>query len=53
MEVEREMGTTPKSADTSAPERIGKKQTDERRAMDADADLTAELEAEAQMHVIQ
>lgn len=41
MEIEREM------AGDSKPERIGKKQLDERRAADADADLMAELDQEA------
>lgn len=53
MEIEREMGAAPKKGDAPAPERIGKKQIDEKRAMDADADLMAELESEAQQHVIQ
>jgi AraC-like DNA-binding protein len=52
MEIEREMSAAPKK-DDAPTERIGKKQIDERRAMDADADLMAELENEAQMHVIQ
>lgn len=44
MEVERQMAASP---DRSQGERMGKKQMDERRAFDADADLTAELEQEA------
>lgn len=43
MEVERVMGST----DRPAPERTGKKQIDALRAIDADADLAAELEQEA------
>lgn len=41
MEAERSMATEPK------PERFGKKVLDEQRALDADADLTVELEQEA------
>jgi hypothetical protein len=52
MEIEREMGSS-KSDPAPSPERIGKKQIDEKRAIDADADLMAELESEAQQHVIQ
>lgn len=48
MEVERFMGSTePKAAGAAPPERVGKKQVDEQRAMDADADLMSELEQEA------
>jgi hypothetical protein len=46
MEFERLMGSKP-SSESSAQERIGKKQLDARRAVDADADLMAELEQEA------
>ncbi len=41
MEIEREMAGQPQT------ERLGKKQLDERRAKDADADLMAELDQEA------
>lgn len=44
MEIEREMANAPKP---EQPEKLGKKIIDERRAMDADADLMAELENEA------
>lgn len=44
--AERDMERAPKEAET--PERLGKKIADERRAMQADADLMAELEREAQ-----
>ncbi len=48
MEAEREMGSKPKGDDKAgAPEKVGKKLVDERRALDADADLMAELEREA------
>ena len=50
MEVERELGTPAKTKQETKPaasERIGKKQLDEIRARDADADLMAELEQEA------
>ncbi|WAX93185.1 hypothetical protein N7E70_015920 [Aminobacter sp. NyZ550] len=50
MEVERKMGSDPKS--DSKPERPGKKVVDEQRAMDADADLMAELEQEAAQHAL-
>lgn len=46
MEIERSMGTKPKSEDET-PSRIGKKAIDEQRAHAADADLMAELEREA------
>ncbi|QOF71462.1 hypothetical protein IG197_27595 [Aminobacter sp. SR38] len=46
MEIERQMGSQPKP-DASSPERPGKKVIDEQRAIDADADLMAELELEA------
>lgn len=49
MEAEREMGSTPKS-EPAAPPRVGKKVIDEQRALDADADLMAELELEAQQN---
>ena len=45
MELERSMAATP--SDNRAPENIGKKQLAARRAVDADADLMAELEQEA------
>ncbi|MDP9758310.1 MULTISPECIES: hypothetical protein [Agrobacterium] len=48
MEVERELGSTPKKDEKQpSSERLGKKQLDEIRARDADADLMAELEQEA------
>ncbi|SDC07160.1 hypothetical protein SAMN05216337_1001182 [Bradyrhizobium brasilense] len=46
MELERSMATAP-GGDKPSAERVGKKQLDARRAADADADLTAELEQEA------
>ncbi|MBR0855654.1 hypothetical protein [Bradyrhizobium liaoningense] len=45
MQVETDMAAQP--ADKPAAERIGKKLVDEQRALDADADLMAELEQEA------
>jgi len=45
MQVETDMAAHP--ADKPAAERIGKKLVDEQRALDADADLMAELEQEA------
>lgn len=48
MEVERQMAASPRAA--QPPERLGKKVVDEQRAMDADADLMAELESEAAQH---
>lgn len=48
MELERELATAPKRDEKAAPaERVGKKVMDEMRALDADADLMAELEREA------
>ena len=47
MEVERFMGSTETKAPAAPTERVGKKQVDEQRAMDADADLMSELEQEA------
>ncbi|EJL57956.1 hypothetical protein PMI09_00661 [Rhizobium sp. CF122] len=48
MEVERELSSAPKKDEKPATsERLGKKQLDEIRARDADADLMAELEQEA------
>jgi hypothetical protein len=44
MEAERTMGSQPEQADTA---RLGKKVVDKQRAIDADADLMAELEREA------
>lgn len=46
MEVERSMAAAP--ADRQAAERVGKKVEDARRAIDVDAELTAELELEAE-----
>lgn len=48
MEFERTMASAP--ADPQAADRLGKKQIAERRAVDADADLMAELEREASAH---
>jgi len=45
MEIERAMAAAP--ADQPKSERVGKKVLDDRRAIDADADLMAELENEA------
>jgi hypothetical protein len=51
MEVERAMGSKPAEASTPpAADRPGKKAVDQQRAMDADADLMAELEREAAQH---
>ena len=48
MEIERELGSDSKPADASAaPERMGKKAQVAQRALEADADLMAELEQEA------
>ncbi|MBB3396862.1 hypothetical protein [Rhizobium sp. BK060] len=48
MEIERELASESKKQEKAEPqERIGKKVIDERRALDADADLMAELEREA------
>lgn len=48
MEAEREVGSKPKADEkVGAAEKVGKKFVDERRALDADADLMAELEREA------
>lgn len=48
MEIEREMGSSGKPAEKGASaERQGKKVIDQQRALDADADLMAELEQEA------
>lgn len=46
MAVEEAMGSQPAS-DAAPVERLGKKAMDRRRAVDADANLTAELEQEA------
>lgn len=45
MEIERTLSSS--AADPQAVDRLGKKQIAERRAVDADADLMAELEREA------
>lgn len=50
MEIERDLAKQPKA---KAPESQGKKQIDKNRARDAEADLMAELEQEAQSHVRQ
>jgi hypothetical protein len=48
MELERELSAAPKQPEKPAPaDRLGKKVMDEMRALDADADLMAELEREA------
>jgi hypothetical protein len=48
MEIERELGDDSKLTEKpAAPERVGKKVQDAQRALDADADLMAELEREA------
>lgn len=48
MEIERELGSDSKpDAAAHAPERMGKKAQVAQRALDADADLMAELEQEA------
>ncbi|WP_316234647.1 hypothetical protein [Bradyrhizobium sp. SZCCHNR1020] len=49
MEIERTMATAPAGANDDRS-RLGKKDADKRRAIDADADLMAELEAEASQH---
>lgn len=49
MEIEREMAATPRPEEK--PERLGKKIVDKQRAIDADADLMAELEREASHNV--
>lgn len=46
MEIERAMGSSP-ARDAVPADRPGKKDLDRRRAVDADADLMAELEQEA------
>jgi hypothetical protein len=46
MEIERAMASAPHSSE-SPTDRLGKKAIDAQRAMDADADLMAELESEA------
>jgi hypothetical protein len=53
MEIEREMGSKPPAAsDGARPARVGKKLVDQQRAIDADAELMAELEQEAAEHAI-
>lgn len=47
MEAERELGSAPKANSKPNQDRVGKKVIDEQRALDADADLMAELEQEA------
>lgn len=48
MEIERALGSTAKTDDAPVQtERLGKKVIDAQRALDADADLMAELEMEA------
>jgi hypothetical protein len=47
MEIERKMATKAEPEEATTPERVGKKIIDEQRAAAADADLMAELEAEA------
>ncbi|WP_271025547.1 hypothetical protein [Rhizobium sp. RCAM05973] len=50
MEAEREFGASSKSEKQPPAERLGKKVIDEQRALDADAELMAELEQEAIQH---
>lgn len=50
MEAEREVGSSSKSETQPASQRLGKKVIDEQRALDADAELMAELEQEAIQH---
>lgn len=54
MEIERTMGSAPADrGEGDAPQaRVGKKQVDRQRAIDADADLTAELEQEAAQNAV-
>lgn len=47
MKIETEMGSKPDSERLASVEKIGKKVIDKQRAIDADADLMAELEREA------
>lgn len=47
MEIEREFGNQPSEQKPAAAMAKGKKLTDEQKALEADADLTAELEQEA------
>lgn len=48
MDIERDMGSSPStSSDKTPAEKFGKKDLDKRRAVDADADLMAELDQEA------
>lgn len=51
MEIERQMGQR-KPDEPGQPERPGKKVVDKQRAMDADANLMAELELEAAQHAL-
>ncbi len=50
MEIEREFGASSKEEKQPQTERLGKKVIDEQRALDADAELMAELEQEASQH---
>ncbi len=50
MEAERKMSSSSKSEKQPSAERVGKKIIDEQRALDADAELMAELEQEAIQH---
>lgn len=50
MEIEREMSSSKKDEAPEPKERLGKKIMNEQRAIDADADLMAELEQEARVH---
>lgn len=50
MEIERELAKKPQAP---TADKLGKKQTDKMRARDAEADLMAELEREAEGHVRQ
>lgn len=50
MEAESKVGSSSKSEKKPTTERLGKKVIDEQRALDADAELMAELEREAIQH---
>lgn len=50
MEIEREFSSSLKGESQQPTERLGKKVIDEQRALDADAELMAELEQEAMQH---
>jgi hypothetical protein len=50
MEIEREMASSPPAEPSAPSARLGKKVIDERKAIDADADLMAELDQEARQN---